>query len=265
MSAEFAPAAPGKRRVLITLTYDGTAYAGWQRQKNGLAVQEVLEKALQKALGARTPITGASRTDAGVHALGQAAHFDTDAQIPPDKYPFVFNALLPSDIRVLTGRAVPPDFHARFSAIGKRYAYRVHNAPTASALLRNMSAHVPQRLDIQAMRAACETLPGTHDFAAFQAAGGTAKTTVRTLSAATLCLSGQDVLLRVEGDAFLYNMVRIIAGTLIDIGKGKRGADAFEAAFRTLSRLSLGATAPARGLLLDAVHYPGFSTNAAPF
>ena len=135
----------GTRRVLLTVSYDGTAYAGWQWQDNALSVQQVLEEALARLTGEKTRVTGASRTDAGVHALGQRAHFDTASRIPPDKYPFALNTLLPPDIRVQEGFAVPADFHARFDARGKRYTYRIHNAPHASALLRSLTAHVPRR------------------------------------------------------------------------------------------------------------------------
>ena len=251
MSAEGA-----RRRILLTVSYDGTAYAGWQRQQNALAVQEALERALTTLTGERVAVTGASRTDAGVHALGQRAHFDTVSAIPPDKFPFALNTLLPRDIRALCGRDVRPDFHARFDARGKRYVYRIHNAPHASALWRDQTAHVPVPLDLDAMRLALSDLFGTHDFAAFQAAGGTAKTTVRTLSDASLARDGDDISLSVRGDAFLYNMVRIIAGTLIEIGAGKRAPDAFRRALATGDRLALGATAPARGLTLMEVYYP---------
>ena len=244
------------RRILLTLEYDGTAYSGWQRQYNGLAVQQVLEEALAQATGETIAVTGASRTDAGVHARGQAAHFDTGSTIPPEKYPFVLNTMLPRDIRVQTGREVPPDFHARFMTCGKRYTYRIDNSRHGSALLRLTQAHVPVPLDIVPMRQAARTLLGQHDFAAYQASGGTAKTTVRTIRSIDLAQDGSVITLIVEGDAFLYNMVRIIAGTLIEIGHHKRGVDAFDRAFRSLDRLDLGVTAPPHGLELTQVFYP---------
>jgi len=181
----------GKRRVLLTVSYDGTAYAGWQRQQNALAVQQVLEEALRKLTGEKTlTVTGSSRTDAGVHALGQRVHFDTASRIPPDKFPFALNTCLPADIRVLEGRYVPAAFHARFDAAGKRYTYRIHNAPHASALYRHLCAHVPVPLQMEPMERSLQTLLGTHDFSAFQAAGGTAKTTVRTIEQVELTRQG---------------------------------------------------------------------------
>lgn len=244
------------KRILLTIEYDGTAYSGWQRQYNGLAVQQLVEEALCRATDEHIVITGASRTDAGVHALGQAAHFDTASSIPPEKYPFVLNTMLPRDIRIQSGREVPEGFHARFMTCGKRYTYRIINTRHGSALKRCTHAHVPVPLDTQAMRDALPALLGTHDFAAYQAAGGTAKTTVRTIRRAELCVQGDEILLLIEGDAFLYNMVRIIAGTLIEIGQHKRSITAFSDAFMTKNRLSLGVTAPPHGLELTQVFYP---------
>ena len=244
------------KRILLTVEYDGTNYAGWQRQINGLAVQQVLEEALQKATKERIVVTGASRTDAGVHALGQAVHFDTESRIPPEKYPFVLNTMLPRDVRVHAGREVPEGFHARFMTCGKRYTYRIVNSRHASAIRRNTHVHVPLALDLAPMQEAAKQLLGTHDYAAFQAAGGTAKTTVRTITSAELIRQGDEIILTVEGDAFLYNMVRIIAGTLIEIGLHRRTVDAFSDAYETLDRLSLGVTAPPQGLELTKVYYP---------
>ncbi|MBR4081649.1 MAG: tRNA pseudouridine(38-40) synthase TruA [Clostridia bacterium] len=244
------------KRILLTVEYDGTNYAGWQRQINGLAVQQVLEETLEKATGEHIVVTGASRTDAGVHALGQAVCFNTESSIPPEKFPFVLNTMLPRDIRVHTGRQVPEGFHARFMTCGKRYTYRIINSRHGSAIRRLSHVHVPVPLDVMPMERAAQTLLGTHDFAAFQAAGGTAKTTVRTITAVHLTQQGDELTLTVEGDAFLYNMVRIIAGTLIEIGHHRRGEDAFLRAYESLNRLDLGVTAPPHGLELTQVYYP---------
>ena len=244
------------RRILLTVEYDGTAYAGWQRQLNALAVQQVLEEALSEACGHLVTVTGSSRTDAGVHALDQRVHFDTSCTIPPDKFPFVLNNLLPPDIRIHAGREVPSDFHARFLTSGKTYTYRIINSRHGSALKRNTHWHIPVPMDPVPVYRALADLPGTHDFAAFQAAGGTAKTTVRTLTRANLECCGPEWILTVSGNAFLYNMVRIIAGTVAEIGLGKREPDAFSRAFDTLDRLALGMTAPPCGLELTRVFYP---------
>ena len=244
-----------QKRILLTVSYDGTAYAGWQFQKNGPSIQDEIEKALEKALGRFTRITGASRTDAGVHALGQRCHFDTDSNIPADKYPFVLNRYLPADIRVVAGKQVHDDFHARFDAAGKLYTYRIHNAPQPSAIFRNCTAHYPYPLDERIMDQAGRQILGTHDFAAFAAAGGSAKTTIRTIDSLSVFRQGEQVILQVHGNAFLYNMVRIIAGTLMGIGQGKLPFDCMKRALETKSRLDLGVTAPASGLELTRVEY----------
>ena len=244
-------------RILLTLEYEGTAYSGWQRQLNGPSIQQELETALYKATSQQLITTGASRTDAGVHALGQRAHFDTSSSIPPDKWPFVLNSLLPSDIRVTAALQVSDKLHARFSARGKVYEYRIFNRRQASALRRNFSAFVPLPLDMERMQAALPALLGRHDFAAFQAAGGSAKTTVRSIHQLDLKHEGEELVLLISGNAFLYNMVRIIAGSLIAVGLGKLDTDCFEKAFTSLSRLDLGPTAPACGLTLVQVNYEG--------
>ena len=242
-------------RILLTLEYDGTAYAGWQRQENALAVQQVVEEAVSKLVGKRTVLFGASRTDAGVHALGQRAHFDTDSRIPPDKYAYALNTMLPRDIRVRESRAVAGDLHARFSAVGKQYRYQIYSAPHAGALNRNTHAHVIYPLDVEKMRAELPALLGRHDFAAFAASGSVVKDTVRTITRAELLGDGPEYTLFLEGTGFLYNMVRIIAGTLIGVGTGKLEPGAFSRALISKSRLDLGVTAPAHGLTLMEVYY----------
>ena len=245
------------KRVLLTIEYDGSAYCGWQRQLNGPSVQQKVEEALFKVTGERIGIIGASRTDAGVHALGQRAHFDMESAIPADKLPFALNAKLPRDIRVTAGREVDGRFHARFDAAGKEYGYLIYNRRHPSALLRNLSAHVSVPLDVDAMERACRYLPGTHDFAAFQAAGGTAKTTIRRIDSVSVGRQGDEIRLVIYGTAFLYNMVRIIAGTLIYVGQGRLPEDVFARAIETGDRLQLGPTAPPQGLCLNRVDYGG--------
>ena len=242
-------------RIKLTIEYDGTAYAGWQRQENALAVQQVIEEALTKLTRARVVIAGASRTDAGVHALGQTAHFDTESRIPPDKYAFALDTMLPADIRIRKSEAVSEDFHARFSNKGKRYRYLIYQSPHAGALNRNTHAHVIYPLDDEKMRRELTALIGTHDFAAFAASGSVVKDTVRTIYSASLARRGDELELLVEGSGFLYNMVRIIAGTLISVGAGRLEEGAFARAIQSGNRLDLGVTAPAHGLTLMEVYY----------
>ncbi len=241
-------------RIRLLIEYDGAGYAGWQRQENALAVQQVVEEALKKLTGETILITGASRTDAGVHALGQSAHFDTESRIPPEKYAYALNTMLPADIRVQKSQPVADDFHARFSASGKRYRYLIRQAPHAGALSRNTHAHVIYPLDLEKMRAELRAIVGTHDFAA---SGSVVRGTVRTIRHAEISQGGEEFALVVEGNGFLYNMVRIIAGTLISVGAGRLSPGAFRRAIATGNRLDLGVTAPARGLTLMRVFYEG--------
>ena len=245
------------RRIRPLVEYDGTGYSGWQRQSNAVSVQQVLEEAIRKLTGEETlTVTGASRTDAGVHALGQNAHFDTASRIPADKFSFALNTMLPDDIRVASSRCVKDEFHARFSAIGKEYRYMFYTHPHASALYRNLSAHIIYPLNVEAMRKEAETLTGRHDFAAFAASGSETKDTVREIKRVTLEESSPFLEMRIYGTGFLYNMVRIIAGTLIGVGSGKLEQGCFKRALTTGDRLCLGVTAPPQGLTLMRVDYP---------
>lgn len=243
------------RRIHLTVEYDGTAYAGWQRQANAMTVQEKLEIALCRLTGETIVLSGASRTDAGVHAMGQSAHFDTACRIPADKFSYALNTLLPPDIRVVASAEVPMSFHARFSTKGKRYRYLFHAAPHACAIGRNTHAHVIYPLDVQAMHREAQDLIGEHDFAAFAASGSVVKDTVRRIYRAEVTRQGNEICLIVEGSGFLYNMVRIIAGTLVGVGSGKLAPGAFRRAIESKNRLDLGVTAPAHGLTLMEVFY----------
>ena len=248
----------------MTVEYDGTNYAGWQRQANALAVQQVIEEKLGRLTGERIVVHGASRTDAGVHALGQSIHFDTESRIPGEKFSFALNTMLPPDIRISASEDAPEGFHARFSTVGKRYRYLFYDAPHAGALNRNTHAHSIYPLKDDLMRLEAKALIGTHDFAAFAASGSVVKDTVRTIWRADVDREGHDVRLIVEGSGFLYNMVRIIAGTLRDIGSGKLEPGALARAIETRDRLDLGVTAPAHGLTLMEVFYQMPDTCAIP-
>lgn len=243
------------RRIALTVSYDGTGYAGWQRQQNATGVQQVLEEALSKLGGETLAVTGASRTDAGVHALGQVVHFDTRSRIPGDKYAYAVNTHLPPDIRVTASREVDPAFHARYGARGKTYRYQIHNSPHASAIYRDQRAHVVPYLDVETMHEAAQAVLGTHDFRAFAASGSEAKTTVRDITRIAVTRDVELVELTVSGRSFLYNMVRILAGTLIYIGIGKLPPEVLTRALASGDRLDLGITAPAHGLTLMEIVY----------
>ena len=249
------------RRIRMIVEYDGTNYSGWQRQINAMSVQEKLETALRKLTGEKElTVTGASRTDAGVHAFSQNVHFDTQCRIPGDKFSFALNTLLPEDIRVRKSFRVHDEFHARFHAKRKQYRYLFYNSPHASAMYRNLSAHVIYKMDEDLMQKEAEDMIGTHDFAPFAASGSEVKDTVRTIYSVSVERRGDIVEMLVEGNGFLYNMVRILAGTLIGVGTGKLAPGAIKNALESGSRLDLGVTAPARGLTLMRIDYE----NAEP-
>ena len=208
-------------RIKLIVEYDGTNYAGWQRQINAVSVQQRLEEALSRLTKVPVTVTGASRTDAGVHALGQTVHFDTESRIPADKYSYALNTMLPADIRVRASMPAAEDFHSRFQAKSKIYRYLIHNDHHASAVWRNTRAHVMYDLDVDKMNREVQSMIGTHDFAPFAASGSVVKDTVRTIYNARVVRQGNCVMLLVHGNGFLYNMVRILAGTLISVGTGK--------------------------------------------
>jgi len=252
----------GLRRFRLTVEYDGTQYCGWQRQINGPSVQQEIEQALSRLTGETIAVTGSSRTDAGVHACGLCAHFDSATRVPAQKLAFALNTMLPPDIRIRESALAPQGFHARYSAAGKVYRYCFYNSRHDCAIGRQFMAHVPLPLDESLMQQEALSLLGTHDFAAFAASGSVVKNTVRTIYRARVVRSGDQVTLYVLGDGFLYNMVRIIAGTLMEIGTGKRESGAIREAIETGNRLALGQTAPAKGLTLMDVLYEGDEERA---
>ncbi len=253
--------------ILLTLSYDGTAYSGWQRQNNAITVSELLETALEGIYHEPITVKGASRTDAGVHAYDQKASFSISAnngiKIPLAKLPEVLNAKLPSDIVIISAQEVPEGFNPRFSAISKTYEYNILNAPLNDPFLKRLAWHIPQTLDIDAMNKACELFIGTHDFAAFCASGGSQLTTERTINSAFLKQTPfrtQNLLtFTVNGNAFLYNMVRIMTGTLVYVGLGKLLPDDVTRALETGNRRLAGKTAPPQGLALVSVNLRGIN------
>lgn len=242
-------------RVLLTIEYDGTNYAGWQRQKNAMTVQEMVESAIEASTGSKVSIVGAGRTDAGVHALGQAAHFDIETNIPADKLSYVFNLVLPDDIRIRESRKVREDFHARRDAVGKHYRYHIYNNAHAAAVNRFTCTHVRQELDAEAMKAGAQYFQGRHDFEAFHSQGTDIVGTVRTIHSIKVTKIDRDIYIDVLGNGFLYNMVRIMAGTLIDVGKGRIPPNGIEQILALKKRELAGPTAPACGLTMMSVIY----------
>lgn len=246
------------RNLKITVQYDGTDLVGWQRQEAGVSVQALLEDALAPFDGGRVVVHGAGRTDAGVHALAQVATFMLRNAIAPPTLARALNGVLPPQVRVLAAEEAPPHFHARFSATGKVYEYRIVNAPMASPFLHRYAWHVPQPLDLEAMHRAAARLVGTHDFAAFQGAGSDVASTGRTIRS----LEWEDgggydlpLVMRIEGDGFLRHMVRNIAGTLVDVGAGRWPPGEMDRILASRDRREAGRTAPPHGLFLARVLY----------
>lgn len=243
------------KRILLTISYDGTNYCGWQRQKNAVAVQEEFEKACSKLFKTDIESIGASRTDAGVHALGQRAVIDVETTIPTDKIPLALNSFLPDDIVVTHAEEVDLDFNPRFRALKKTYEYRIYNNTFRNPLYRNYSEYVREKLDINSMSRASEALIGEHDFKGFCASGNSSKTTVRKIYSLDVIKEEDFLVIRVCGNGFLYNMVRIIAGTLIYVGMGKISPDSMEEIISSCDRTKAGKTAGPSGLTLIKIVY----------
>lgn len=238
------------KRIMLTIAYDGTDYSGWQIQPNAVTIEGVLNKTISELLGEDIYVIGASRTDAGVHAMGAVAVFDTVSPIPPDKYSFVINQGLPDDIRILNSLQVADDFHPRKVNCKKTYEYRIYNDTFMLPTRRLYTHHVYGRLDTEAMNEAGQYLVGEHDFVSFMGAGGQALTTERTIYALDVRSEGREVVITVTGSGFLYNMVRIIAGTLIDVGQGRFKPEDVKTMLEARDRTAAGQTAPACGLCL---------------
>jgi len=238
------------KRVLLCVAYDGTNYSGWQVQKNALTIEGELNKALLSLTGEPVEVVGASRTDAGVHGLCNMAVFDTESPIPGDKFSFAINTKLPDDIRIVWSRDVADDFHPRHMLTEKTYEYHIYNAEFMPPTKRLYAFHERRHLDIEAMQRGADYLVGEHDFASFCSAGSTAETTVRNVCDVKILKEKEEVIIRVTGNGFLYNMVRIIAGTLMWVGMGVRKPEDVKYILEACDRAAAGPTAPAHGLIL---------------
>ncbi|WP_347548071.1 tRNA pseudouridine(38-40) synthase TruA [Pseudalkalibacillus hwajinpoensis] len=244
------------QRIKMTISYDGTAFNGYQVQPNGRTVQEEVQRALkQMHKGESIQVTGSGRTDAGVHAAGQVLHFDTPLSIPLVNWPRALNSQLPDDIRVLSTEAAHADFHARYDVMRKTYQYRVRNQVDPDVFRRNYAFHEARRLSITDMRQAAVYFEGEHDFTSFCAANTNVKNKVRTIYRIGIEQDHEEIVFTFEGSGFLYNMVRILMGTILEVGRGQRKADEMVGILKARNRHFAGKTAPAHGLCLWEVFY----------
>ena len=243
------------KRIKLTVAYDGTNYCGWQVQPNGITIEEVLNKALKKLTGEDILVIGASRTDSGVHAMGNVAVFDTETTIPPEKISIALNQRLPEDIVVTKSEEVPADFHPRYCNCSKTYEYHIINTRIPVPTKRLTNYFVSYVLDIDKMRQAASYLVGEHDFVSFCNVRTDVENTVRRIYSLDILTEGNEITIRITGNGFLYNMVRIIVGTLIRVGRGFYEPEKVKEILEDKNRKSAGVTAPAHGLMLMEIKY----------
>ena len=244
------------KRVKLIVAYDGTNYCGWQIQPNGITIEQVLNENLSKLLGEEIPVTGASRTDSGVHSMGNVAIFDTETRMPADKISFALNQRLPEDIVVQDSCEVPSDWHPRYQEnISKTYEYHIYNAAVPNPLKTRYCTFVSFPMDVEAMRAGAKYLVGEHDFVSFCNIRTNTQDTVRTVYDLIIEKKDDEIVLRVTGNGFLYNMVRIIAGVLIRVGRGFYAPEKVKEILDAKVHTSEGATAPPNGLVLMKIDY----------
>lgn len=242
-------------RVMITVSYDGTNYAGSQVQENGITIEEVLNRELSRFFNHDIKVIGASRTDSGVHALGAVFVFDVDTKMPAEKISYAINISLPNDIVVIDSKEVPSDFHPRFRKTNKTYEYLILNSDFSNPILRNFTYHYRKNLDERKMNEGIKYLIGEHDFTSFASIGSQTKTFVRTIFDADVKRDRNIIIISITGNGFLYNMVRIIVGTLVEVGNGKRGPVDIKKILEGKDRNLAGPTAPANGLILKEIKY----------
>ena len=243
------------KRVKLTIAYDGTNYCGWQIQPNGITIEEVLNKALKKLTGEDILVIGASRTDSGVHALGNVAVFDTETTIPAEKIGVALNQILPDDIVITGSEEVAPEFHPRYCDCSKTYEYHIINTRILIPTKRLTNYFVSYPLNLDDMRKAAVYLVGEHDFVSFCNVRTDVENTVRTITSLDILQNGEEITIRITGTGFLYNMVRIIVGTLLRVGRGFYGPEKVKEILDAKDRKAAGVTAPAHGLMLVEIHY----------
>ena len=243
------------RNIKIIIEYDGKSFNGWQKQPDKLNIQGEIERAIFEITGETVDVIASGRTDAGVHSLGQTANFKMENDMPLEKIPLAINSKLKKSIRVQSAEEVDERFHSRYNCTGKKYRYVINNALIESALYRDFELHISNKLDIEKMRQAIKYFVGKHDFSAFKSSGTSSKNSVREIYKAEIIQDGERVKIELTGSGFLYNMVRIISGTLVDVGLGKIEPDAIPGIIESQNRDNAGKTLPPQGLYLVEVYY----------
>lgn len=243
------------RNIKLTIEYEGTNYSGWQYQDNAISIQQIIEEALETLTGENIKLIGSGRTDAKVHALGQVANFFTNSNIPGNSFKYALNINLPDDITIVDSEDVDTTFHSRFSATHKRYRYLIYNGEMPRALYRNFTYHIKNTLNIHEMELASKYLIGTHDFKSFMGPRSVVNSTIRTINKISINKNNDIIEISIDGNSFLRNMVRILIGTLIEVGLGKRQKSEIKYILEAKKREAAGHTAPAQGLFLEKVFY----------
>ena len=244
------------RNIKLTIEYDGKDFNGWQKQPSKLNIQGTIEQAIKTITGEDVDLQASGRTDAGVHALGQVANFKTNSNIPIEKMSIAINCNLKKSIRIVKAEEVEERFHSRLSCKRKIYRYIINNSEIPSAIYRNLETHIPYKLDIEKMKQAVKYFEGEHDFKAFKASGTSSKSSIRTIyKAEVIKMPNNRIYIELTGNGFLYNMVRIIAGTLVDVGTGKIEPEDIEKIIESKDRTNAGKTLPPQGLYLVCVNY----------
>lgn len=244
------------RNIKLTIEYDGKDFNGWQKQPDKLNIQGTIEKAIEQITGEAVDLNASGRTDRGVHALGQVANFKTNSNLPIEKFPIALNSNLKKSIRIKNAEEVEENFHSRLSCKRKTYRYVINNSQYGTAIYRNLETHIPMKLDIEKMQEAVKYFVGEHDFKAFKASGTSSKSSVRTIyDAKVIQMPDDKIWIELTGSGFLYNMVRIISGTLVEVGMGKIEPKEIENIIKSQKRENAGKTLPPQGLYLVNVEY----------
>ncbi len=244
------------RNIKLTIEYDGKEYGGWQRQPNKLNIQGTIENAIEEITGEKVNLIASGRTDSGVHAIAQVANFKTESNLPVEKFALAINTKIKRSIRIIKAEEVDEMFHSRLNCKRKTYRYTINNAPIQSAIFRNLEYHIPQKLDVEKMKQAIKYFEGEHDFKAFKASGTSSKSSVRTIYEAKVYKTdGERIIIELTGNGFLYNMVRIISGTLVEVGLGKIEPKDIPEIINSKKRENAGKTLPPYGLCLVNVEY----------